>query len=297
MANRDWRNDQDRSGDRDNDRRDRTGGYGSERRGSGRGEYGQSERFGDYRGHGGDRPSYRDEDRRESSRGYGAGRGEDRDFGGGWYSSRSSGRGSSDFGGFGSGYSRGDRWGEARSGGYGEGRFRDENDRRESYGRGAQGDERGFWDRASDEVSSWFGDRAAEGRRREDERGQHRGRGPKNYTRSDDRIREDVNDRLSDDPYVDASEIEVTVSSCEVTLSGTVDSRDAKRRAEDCAEAVSGVRHVQNNLRIQQAGAGQGSASSGVAGGARGTGLGGVEVGPATSEAAGSQGRHKSGAR
>jgi hypothetical protein len=81
-------------------------------------------------------------------------------------------------------------------------------------------------------------------------------------------------------------------------LSGTVDSRDAKRRAEDCAEAVSGVRHVQNNLRIQQAGAGQGSASSGVAGGARGTGLGGVEVGPATSEAAGSgQGRQKSGAR
>ena len=281
MANRDWRNDQDRSGDRDDDRRDRTGGYGSERRGSGRGEYGQGERFGDYRGQGGDRPSYRDEDRREGSRGYGAGRGEDRDFG--------------EFGG-GSDRDR-DRWGEFRSGGYGEGRFRDENDRRESYGRGAQGDERGFWDRASDEVSSWFGDRNAEGRRREDERGQHRGRGPKNYTRSDDRIREDVNDRLSDDPYVDASEIEVTVSSCEVTLSGTVDSRDAKRRAEDCAEAVSGVRHVQNNLRIQQAGAGQGSASSGVAGGARGTGLGGVEVGPATSEAAGSQGRHKSGAR
>jgi osmotically-inducible protein OsmY len=282
MANRDWRNDQDRSGYRDDDRRDRTGGYGSERRGSGPGEYGQSERFGDYRGQGGDRPSYRDEDRREGSRGYGAGRGEDRDFGG-----------------FGGGSDRGrDRWGEFRSGGYGEGRFRDENDRRESYGRGAQGDERGFWDRASDEVSSWFGDRNAEGRRREDERGQHRGRGPKNYTRSDDRIREDVNDRLSDDPNVDASEIEVTVSSCEVTLSGTVDSRDAKRRAEDCAEAVSGVRHVQNNLRIQQAGAGQGSASSGVAGGARGTGLGGVEVGPATSEAAGSdQGRQKSGPR
>jgi osmotically-inducible protein OsmY len=281
MANRDWRNDQDRSGYRDDDRRDRTGGYGSERRGSGQGEYGQGERFGDYRGQGGDRPSYRDEDRREGSRGYGAGRGEDRDFGG-----------------FGGGSDRGrDRWGEFRSGGYGEGRFRDENDRRESYGRGAQGDERGFWDRASDEVSSWFGDRNAEGRRREDERGQHRGRGPKNYTRSDDRIREDVNDRLSDDPYVDASEIEVTVSSCEVTLSGTVDSRDAKRRAEDCAEAVSGVRHVQNNLRIQQAGAGQGSASSGVAGGARGTGLGGVEVGPATSEAAGSQGRQKTGAR
>jgi anti-sigma factor RsiW len=50
---------------------------------------------------------------------------------------------------------------------------------------------------------------------------------------------------------VDASEIEVSVSDREVTLSGMVDSRDAKRRAEDCAESVSGVMHVQNNLRVQ----------------------------------------------
>jgi osmotically-inducible protein OsmY len=86
--------------------------------------------------------------------------------------------------------------------------------------------------------------------------GQHRGRGPKNYTRSDERIREDVNDRLSDDPWLDASEIEVQVSKCEVTLTGTVSSRDDKRRAEDIAEQVSGVKHVQNNVRVQQHGAG-----------------------------------------
>jgi osmotically-inducible protein OsmY len=84
--------------------------------------------------------------------------------------------------------------------------------------------------------------------------GRHSGRGPKNYTRSDDRIREDVNDRLTEDPELDASEIEVKVSSCEVTLTGTVDTREAKRRAEDCAESVSGVKHVQNNLRVQAAG-------------------------------------------
>ena len=41
------------------------------------------------------------------------------------------------------------------------------------------------------------------------------------------------------------------MSNCEVTLSGTVDSREAKRRAEDCAETISGVKHVQNNLRVQ----------------------------------------------
>src|SRR3954454_1900986 len=84
-------------------------------------------------------------------------------------------------------------------------------------------------------------------RRQQDQRG----RGPRNYTRSGDRIREDVNDRLTDDWRVDASEIEVIVSGTEVTLSGTVASRDQRRRAEDIAESVSGVTHVQNNLRVK----------------------------------------------
>ena len=39
----------------------------------------------------------------------------------------------------------------------------------------------------------------------------HRGRGPKGYSRSDDRIREDVSDRLSDDHMIDASDIEIEV--------------------------------------------------------------------------------------
>jgi osmotically-inducible protein OsmY len=112
--------------------------------------------------------------------------------------------------------------------------------------------ERGWWDRAKDEVKSWTGDEAAEQRRRMDEERGHYGRGPKGYTRSDERIREDVSDRLTDDWTVDASNIEVTVANCEVTLAGTVDSRSAKRRAEDCAESVSGVRNVQNNLRVEQ---------------------------------------------
>lgn len=108
---------------------------------------------------------------------------------------------------------------------------------------------RGFWDRASDEVSSWFGDEDAERRRRQD---QHRGRGPKGYVRSDERIREDINDRLTDDWSLDATDIEVEVEEREVTLSGEVGSRADKRRAEDIAESVSGVANVQNNLRIKQ---------------------------------------------
>ena len=111
-----------------------------------------------------------------------------------------------------------------------------------------EGSERGFIDRATDEVSAWLGDREAERRREQD----YRGRGPKGYKRSDPRIQEDVNDRLADDPYLDASDVEVTVSAAEVTLSGSVDSRQARRRAEDLAEQVSGVSYVQNNIRVRQ---------------------------------------------
>ncbi len=122
----------------------------------------------------------------------------------------------------------------------------------QSYGGSERGyseeGRRGFWDKASDEVSSWFGDRDAERRREAD---QHRGRGPKNYSRSDDRIRDDINDKLTDDGWLDASDVDVTVKDREVTLSGTVSDRNAKRRAEDVAEGVSGVSHVQNNLRVK----------------------------------------------
>lgn len=106
--------------------------------------------------------------------------------------------------------------------------------------------ERGFFERAGDELLSWFGDEDAQRRRERD----HRGRGPADYVRSDDRIREDVNDRLTDDYWLDASHIGVAVSDGEVTLDGTVDGKRAKRRAEDLADDVSGVKHVQNNLRV-----------------------------------------------
>jgi osmotically-inducible protein OsmY len=115
-----------------------------------------------------------------------------------------------------------------------------------------RGEERGWWDRTRDEVSSWFGDEDAERRRRMDEKvsGYNKGKGPKDYRRSDDRIREDVCDRLADDPFVDASGIDVKVDSSEVVLTGTVERREDKRRAEDLVEGISGVSNVQNNLRV-----------------------------------------------
>ena len=117
---------------------------------------------------------------------------------------------------------------------------------------GGQIGERGWWERVSDEVASWFGDEEAERRRRMDEArmGSHRGKGPRGYKRSEERIREDVNERLTDYDALDASDIEVVVNSGNVILNGTVDSRWAKRVAEDIVETVSGVTDVQNNLRV-----------------------------------------------
>lgn len=156
----------------------------------------------------------------------------------------------------------GSRLGGSNYGSYGDrGRFNEnnrnyygnynENDNSGSPG-GRNQNDRNWWDRATDEVSSWFGDDDAERRRDRDRQMNHRGKGPKNYSRSDDRIKEDVNDRLSDDPFIDASEIEVTVSNGEVTLTGTVDHRSTKRRAEDLAESVSGVKNIENRIRVGQ---------------------------------------------
>ncbi len=80
--------------------------------------------------------------------------------------------------------------------------------------------------------------------------GPHRGKGPRNYHRSDERIHEDVNDYLTQNPDLDASDIEVRVENGEVTLNGSVDSRHSKRLAEDLADDVPGVVDVNNELKI-----------------------------------------------
>lgn len=85
----------------------------------------------------------------------------------------------------------------------------------------------------------------------DDLRQDYRGRGPRNYRRPDGRILDDVGHRLTEDGYVDASDIEVSVQDQEVTLSGTVSTPFEKRQAEDIADTVSGVTHVQNNLRVR----------------------------------------------
>jgi osmotically-inducible protein OsmY len=78
-----------------------------------------------------------------------------------------------------------------------------------------------------------------------------RGRGPKGYVRPDARILDDLSDRLAEAPDLDASDIEPGIEAGEVTLRGAVETRTERHRAEDIAEAVSGVRHVCNDLRVR----------------------------------------------
>ena len=68
----------------------------------------------------------------------------------------------------------------------------------------------------------------------------HRGRGPRDYKRSDERIREDVCDRLTEDHDIDASEITVKVEGGEVTLEGTVEDRRLKWMAGGAGQQLLG---------------------------------------------------------
>jgi osmotically-inducible protein OsmY len=99
------------------------------------------------------------------------------------------------------------------------------------------------------------------------QQGRHSGRGPKGYQRSDDRIREDIGERLTAHPDIDPSDVEIDVKQGVVTLKGSVDDRRAKRMIEDALENISGVKDVHNQLRVEtrsdtEVGSGRGGSST-----------------------------------
>lgn len=96
----------------------------------------------------------------------------------------------------------------------------------------------------------------------------HRGRGPKNYTRSDERIIDDIHERLTHDDHIDASDIEVRCEQGRVILEGTVEQRWMKHHAEDLVERCSGVKDVDNRIRVQRSGSQFGSSLGGDGGSA-----------------------------
>jgi osmotically-inducible protein OsmY len=272
--------DEDRRGDRDRGRRGREeSGYAGPYGGGGYPGYGRE--YGREQTRSG-----RDEDRREAGgrwsergrdddRGYGAReRGGERDWGGGRdiggrergerrtyreerYAPEDDfyrGRGDSD-------EDRGPVWGGRE---YGRGSLAGGRE----YGRGSLGGQREYGDREytglggsrgrefdEDQSGSW-GMRQGQQREREGwraaERGPHTGRGPRGYKRSDERIQEEVSDRLEDDDWLDASDIDVRSEDGVVILEGTVKNKEAKRRAEDLADSCKGVKDVMNRLRVEE---------------------------------------------
>lgn len=210
--------------------------------------------------------------RRDDDRGYGAVRGYDP---GDYASSRDErgGRGFapegdedlgvfSGYGGYGNDGGHAGYGGEDDTPGYGR-----EEQRRYSESRGSQYGQRGarYGDQRSGSIAArereqrrWRGDDRRFGGHEEQSwsssRGEHAGRGPREYQRSDERIREDACDRLTDAGEIDASNVTVNVSNGEVTIEGEVPSRQMKRAAEDCLEDISGVKQVHNHLRVTQNG-------------------------------------------
>ena len=148
--------------------------------------------------------------------------------------------------------------------GYGDGGREDTRSRYESRDHDGDFEDRAreageFFRRTGRKISNWFSEAArdnvydrgyGEDRQRYEEFRGARGRGPKGYQRADERINEEIHQLLTDDPWLDATEINVAVSGGDVTLSGIVHSREAKHRAERIVEDLHGVKHVQNNLRI-----------------------------------------------
>ncbi len=130
--------------------------------------------------------------------------------------------------------------------------FRDPSVHRADYERRRPDrNDRSWWERTRDGVASWFGGgQNTEGEPDEEVRGGYRGRGPRGYRRGDDRILEEVNDRLTDDDFLDASQIVASVQNGEIVLAGYVYNRTSKRRAERLAESVAGVTNVENRLRV-----------------------------------------------
>lgn len=75
-------------------------------------------------------------------------------------------------------------------------------------------------------------------------------RGPKNYQRSDERVREDVCERLWRDSEIDAGNVSVEVESGVVRLEGTVPGRRMKHRIEDIAADCPCVNDVENRIKV-----------------------------------------------
>ncbi|RDZ29703.1 BON domain-containing protein [Lysobacter silvisoli] len=131
-----------------------------------------------------------------------------------------------------------------------------------AYGSGFEANPVSAREHAYDDMPSTYREQGLRG---------NRGRGPRSYTRSDERIAEDLNERLTEDDLLDASDIEVRCSEGKIVLEGEVSDRWMKHRAEDIADACSGVKDVDNRIRVRGRGQGAPTTATASEGGRQGT--------------------------
>ena len=208
-------------------------------------QYGMHERSGPETGYGGYDGEYGDYGARGSRGGRGTGAGQGGELGG---FQRGDDYGSSGYGGGGGYGGRGGRHGGRDlpypGGEESEGNYRG-GQRFQSPGGGAAN-----WEGGSYRGFDRFGGDASESQGGRSQRYM-----PKGYQRSDERIREDVCERLAHSG-IDVSEVSVDVVQGHVTLSGTVPERYMKHAIEDYADDCAGVQDVDNRIRVQRGGTG-----------------------------------------
>jgi len=76
--------------------------------------------------------------------------------------------------------------------------------------------------------------------------------GPKGYQRSDERLREDISERLMEAQHIDSSDVTVEVTGAKVVLEGTVPERRMKHAIEDLVDACPGVQDIENRVRVRR---------------------------------------------
>jgi hypothetical protein len=77
--------------------------------------------------------------------------------------------------------------------------------------------------------------------------------GPKGYQRSDERLNEDISERLMEAVHIDSSEVTVEVRDAKVVLEGVVPDRRMKHAIEDLVDACPGVQDIDNRVRVGSA--------------------------------------------
>jgi osmotically-inducible protein OsmY len=85
------------------------------------------------------------------------------------------------------------------------------------------------------------------------DRRNHRGKGPRNYRRSDERILDDIIERIVS-RRIDASDVDIRIDKGEVVLTGRIDDKRSRRALEDLVDEVPGVCQVENRIRLGRPG-------------------------------------------